>query len=147
MSIAEMPPRRKPRREELPKDANLCEYCTAKCCSYIALPIDTPVERADFDNLRWYIMHGHGSINVFVEGKQWYLMVHEVCRHLLPDNRCGTYETRPQICRDYHTDACEYSDDWVYDMIFETPEQIWEYAEIALGEELIPPRGLPVLAS
>ena len=30
----------KPRRSDIPSDANLCEYCTAKCCRYFALPID-----------------------------------------------------------------------------------------------------------
>ncbi len=85
---------RKPKREDLPKDANLCEFCSAKCCKYIALPIDTPETREDFDNLRWYIMHGSGTINVFVEEDQWYLMIHQACQHLLPDNRCGVYHTR-----------------------------------------------------
>ncbi len=137
---------RKPKREDLPKDANLCEFCSAKCCKYIALPIDTPETREDFDNLRWYIMHGSGTINVFVEEDQWYLMIHQACQHLLPDNRCGVYHTRPQICRDYHTDNCEYNDDWVYDRIFESPDQVWEYAEAVLGVDLIPPKGLPILA-
>lgn len=143
MATATVP--QKLRREDVPKGANLCEYCTAKCCRYIALPIDTPDDRKEFDNLRWYLMHGLGSINVFVEDDQWYLMIHEDCRHLLPDGRCGTYETRPQICRDYTTDECEYDDDWTYEQIFETPEQVHEYAEIALGKTLIPPRGLPIL--
>ena len=30
------------RREELPPGKVLCEYCTAKCCHYFALPIETP---------------------------------------------------------------------------------------------------------
>jgi Fe-S-cluster containining protein len=51
------------------------------------------------------------------------------CQHLLPDNRCGNYEDRPQICRDYNTDACEYDDPGVHERLFETPEQLWEYAE------------------
>jgi uncharacterized protein len=30
------------------------------------------------------------------------------CPHLLADNRCGVYDRRPQICRDYTPDAlCE----------------------------------------
>jgi Fe-S-cluster containining protein len=59
-------------------------------------------------------------------------MVHTVCRHLQTDNRCGIYDTRPQICRDYSTDKCEYEDDWTYERYFETPEQIQEYAEAVL---------------
>ena len=32
------------------------------------------------------------------------------CQHLQADNRCGNYEDRPHICREYSTDACEYDD-------------------------------------
>jgi Fe-S-cluster containining protein len=53
---------------------------------------------------------------------------------LQPDNRCGIYETRPQICRDYSTDNCEYEDDSVYDQYFEAAEQISEYVEAVLGQ-------------
>jgi len=117
----------KVRREDLGPDENLCEHCTAKCCRYFALPIETPTEFADFEFIRWYLLHDRAS--VFVDDDVWYLLVHTTCKHLQDDYRCGIYETRPQICRDYTTDACEYDDDWCYDKYFETPEQIWEYAE------------------
>ncbi|EAQ78609.1 YkgJ family cysteine cluster protein [Blastopirellula marina] len=125
--------RTKPYREDLKPGEVLCEHCTAKCCRYFALPIDTPDEMADFEFIRWYLLHDRAS--VFVDGESWYLLVHTTCKHLRADNMCGIYDTRPQICRDYTTENCEYEDDWVYDMYFETPEQIWEYAEA------IAPRG------
>ncbi len=123
----------KPRRSQVAKDANLCEYCTAKCCHYFALPIDEPDCRKDFDYIRWYLLHDRAS--VFVDDGEWYLLVHTTCKHLLDDHRCGIYETRPQICRDYTTDACEYEDDWVYEKYFETPEQIVEYCDARFGPE------------
>ena len=123
----------KPKREDLPHDANLCEYCTAKCCRYFALPIETPENPQDLDYIRWYLLHE--SASVFVDEGEWYLLVSTVCRHLQADQRCGIYETRPQICRDYSTKACEYDDDSTYDQYFETPEQISEYAEA-----LFPPK-------
>ena len=141
--------RHKPRREDLPADANLCEYCTAKCCRYFALPIDNPESKQDFDFVRWYLLHD--AATVFVEDDQWYLLVHTTCKHLQDDHRCGIYMTRPQICRDYTTDKCEYEDDWTYEQYFETPEQIAEYAEAFLGTEWNPdvrspePPLLPVL--
>ena len=51
---------------------------------------------------------------------------------------CGTYLTRPQICRDYTTDNCEYGNTGCYDKFFEAPEQLWEYAEA-----ILPPKPLP----
>ena len=126
-------PRAKPRREAIPKDKVLCEYCPAKCCRYFALPIEEPEDYADFEFMRWFLLHERAT--VFREGQQWYLLVHTVCRHLREDNLCGIYETRPQICRDYTTDNCEYEDDWTYDFYLETPEQVVEYCEATLQDE------------
>jgi len=123
--------RSKPRREDVPADEVLCMYCTAKCCRYFALPIDEPEDWKDFDYVRWYLMHERAT--TFIEEDQWYLLVHNKCKNLQDDNMCGIYETRPQICRDYTTDNCEYEDDWVYDHYWETHEQIEEYAEALLG--------------
>ncbi|MEC7678378.1 MAG: hypothetical protein VX694_03850, partial [Planctomycetota bacterium] len=55
MSVVEKVVKRK--RIDFPEDANLCEYCTAKCCHYFALAIDEPVNRRDFDFIRWYLLH------------------------------------------------------------------------------------------
>ncbi|MFM7519090.1 MAG: YkgJ family cysteine cluster protein [Planctomycetota bacterium] len=130
MSIA-TPIRTKPKREEIPADRVLCEYCTAKCCRYFALPLETPSTREDFEYIRWFLLHEHAT--VFTEEGCWYVCVHTECKHLQPDNRCGIYETRPPICREYTTKDCEYEDDWVYDRYFETPEQVAEYMEAVLG--------------
>lgn len=121
----------KPSREDLPKDVNLCEHCTAKCCRYFALPLETPTSREEFESLRWFLLHEQAT--AFTEEGEWYVCIHTVCKHLQPDNRCGIYETRPPICREYTTDNCEYEDDWVYDQYFETAEQVVEYMEAVLG--------------
>jgi Fe-S-cluster containining protein len=135
-------------REKLQPHECLCDYCSAKCCRYFALPIDTPRTHSDFDSLRWYLLHDRASL--FVEEGTWYLLVQTACRHLQPDNRCGIYETRPRICRDYSTKNCEYEDDWVYDRYFEAPEQVEEYVEAILprGKRSIRsqrPRLLPIV--
>jgi Fe-S-cluster containining protein len=120
-------------REDLKEGEGLCDHCTAKCCKYFALPIDIPTTTKDFDYIRWYLLHGETS--VFIEDGDWYLLVHTVCKHLQADQRCGIYETRPQICREYSTDNCEYEDDWTYERYFETPEQIEEYLEAVMPDK------------
>lgn len=151
--VAELPwaqVRSKPRRADVPKSECLCDHCTAKCCRYFALQIDEPTVWHDFEILRWYLIHG--DVAIFTEDGTWYLLVFNVCRHLQPDQRCGIYLTRPQICRDYTTDNCEYEDDWVYDHYLETPEQVAEYMEAILPREegksirSAKPELLPVLA-
>ena len=131
MSTATTPPKR--RRDQVPNDAVLCDFCTAKCCRYFALPIEEPVSRKDFDYIRWYLLHDRAS--VFVDEDQWYLLVHTTCKHLQADHRCGIYETRPRICREYTTKECEFEDDWCYAVYFETPEQIDEYADAMFGPQ------------
>lgn len=120
-------------RKDLGSDENLCEYCTAKCCRYFALPIETPEKFEDFEYIRWYLLHDRAS--VFKDDEDWYLLVHTVCEHLQPDNRCGIYETRPKICRDYTTKNCEYDDDWTYDFYLETAEQVAEYTEAVIQKK------------
>lgn len=123
--------REKPCREDLKPGEILCLHCGAKCCRYFALPIDDPTTWKEFEYIRWYLLHERAT--AFTEDGTWYLLVHTRCRHLDDDDRCSRYETRPQVCRDYTTDRCEYEDDWVYDQYFETPEQVAEYAEAVLG--------------
>jgi uncharacterized protein len=142
-------PKIKIRREDLQPEESLCDHCTAKCCKYFALPMDRPKTRKDYDFVRWFLLHERAS--AFTEDGTWYLLVHTRCKHLQPDNRCGIYETRPQICREYTTADCEYDDDWVYEQYFETAEQIADYMEAVLprkrGESLRSrkPALLPVL--
>lgn len=107
----------------------LCEHCTAACCKYIALPIDKPTDKEDFDFIRWYLIHQ--NVSVFVEDGDWYISFQSTCRHLLPDNRCGIYETRPQICRDYTTDNCDYhSGDYGWEHHFTCAEHLDEYVRL-----------------
>ncbi len=131
-------------RKELPKGEVLCSYCTARCCRYFSLPIETPKTWEDYDAIRWYMFHG--KVHLFVDNGKWYLVVFADCEHLQPDNRCGTYETRPNICRKYSTSFCEYDNDTLYQQLFECAEQLWEYAEAVLPPRKTKPRGLPVLA-
>ena len=140
----------KPKREDLQPGEVLCSYCTAKCCRYFALPIDTPEKLKDYEYIRWYLLHGEAT--VFTEDDDWYLMVHTECKHLQADQRCGIYHTRPRICREYTTDECEYDDEWTYERYFETAEQVAEYAEAVLqrpskhGLRSEPPPLFPVVS-
>ena len=104
----------------------LCEHCVAACCRYVALPIDTPETRDDFEDLRWYLIHEH--ISIFVEDGDWYISFQTPCQHLLPDQRCGIYDTRPRICRKYSTEDCDYhSGDYNWEHHFTSAEHLDEY--------------------
>ena len=107
--------------------SNLCEHCTGVCCNYVALPIDIPTTTRDFDDIRWYLMHE--NMTVFVEDGDWYVQFATRCRNLRPDNRCGAYETRPKICREYQAGECDYEGGaHDYEQLFSRPEHIEAYA-------------------
>ena len=55
------------------KKKSLCDKCTGLCCRYMALPIETPEDREDYDDIRWYLCHE--DVAVFVEDGEWYINV------------------------------------------------------------------------
>ncbi|MCI0499047.1 MAG: YkgJ family cysteine cluster protein [Planctomycetales bacterium] len=110
-----------------------CKKCTGRCCRYFALPIDTPQEWDDFDDIRWYL--SHEDVTVFVEKGDWYLNVKNTCRYLCPkDFRCRNYELRPHICRKYNTGTCDLmGDEYDHEMHFLDDRQMEEYMRIKFG--------------
>jgi Fe-S-cluster containining protein len=92
------------------------------------LEIDRPTTRRQFDDVRWYLVHE--STFVFIEKRRWYLGVYARCKHLQADNRCGIYEKRPRICREYSTDSCDYhGGEYDWEVLFTSAEQLERYAE------------------
>jgi len=126
-------PRFKVKREDLAPGEVLCQHCTALCCKYFSLPIDTPTTWDDYDNIRWYL--AHGRCGMFVDDGTWYLVVFGTCQYLTANNMCGIYHERPGICREYTTEQCEYGNEYVFDKYFDHPQQVQEYAEA-----ILPPR-------
>ena len=107
---------------------NVCQECAGLCCRYLALPIETPADKDDYDDIRWYL--AHEGISVFVEEKDWYIQIASRCKHLSRDNLCGIYEERPKICRKYADDNCDFhSGDYGYEMHFGSLEEFDEYVE------------------
>ncbi len=125
--------------EPKPEDGPPCHLCTARCCKYFAVEIDAPTDAEDYEHIRWFLMHE--GIAVWMDEGDWYLEVRTVCRHLQPDNSCGIYETRPQICRDYGVkdgEPCEFfTDELEYDLYFDSDEKfdVWSRAEQEKKEE------------
>jgi Fe-S-cluster containining protein len=82
-----------------------CLSCT-QCCQYVAVEIDTPETRAEFDNIRWYLYHA--GIEVYIDHDEaWNVLFHSKCENLLPDGKCSVYDTRPNLCREFDAETCE----------------------------------------
>lgn len=88
---------------------NKCSFCTnSKCCTYATEQLATPRSKHDFDHILWQI--SHRDIQVYKDEDGWFLLINNACTHLLPGGGCGIYDTRPQVCREYSNDYCEYDE-------------------------------------
>ncbi len=115
--------------------ADPCLGCNGLCCRYFALPIETPEDWDDYDDIRWYLCHE--DVTVFVEDGDWYLNVKNKCRHLNAENRCSHYVLRPGICRKYKTDDCDKTgEDYGYELHFLDDRQMEEYMRIKFGDRV-----------
>ncbi|HTE05646.1 MAG TPA: YkgJ family cysteine cluster protein [Planctomycetota bacterium] len=118
------------RRKGVPFAQSKCGSCIALCCRYFALEIDRPTVPADFENLRWYLLHER--VNVFVEGRRWYVQIFNKCAALGADFKCTIYETRPAICREYDNDVCDKDEalgDSTSDQLFRSVGELEAYRD------------------
>jgi len=112
-----------------------CDNCNGLCCRYFALPIDTPADKADYDDIRWFLCHK--GITVFVEDGDWYINIKNKCRHLTKDNKCAIYNKRPKICRDYSHKDCDFVEgEYDYELHFTNDKQMAEYIKIKFGNNI-----------
>jgi uncharacterized protein len=106
-----------------------CAECGARCCRHVAMSIDKPVCKRDYDNIRWFLMHKGVSVFVDHDG-DWVVQFLADCRYLGTSHECTRYEERPRVCRDYPApdDECEHlGEDEPHRILFTTAEQFEQY--------------------
>jgi len=113
-----------------------CEECTGLCCRYFALPIETPEDEEDYDDIRWYLCHK--DITVFKEDGDWYINIKNKCKYLSEkDYSCKIYKKRPKICRDYSRKECDLTEgEYDYELHFTDDKQMEEYMKIKFGNNI-----------
>ena len=92
---------------ELPaeENADLCAGCV-KCCTYIAVEVDSPRAAWEYDQWVWALYHQ--GIELYVERpERWFLHVETRCRQLNASGRCDIYGRHPVLCREYDPRSCE----------------------------------------
>jgi Fe-S-cluster containining protein len=96
--------------KEKPRTAPDCGTCNGLCCRHIAMHLDTPSKKGDYDNLRWFLTHKNVMVGIDHE-KNWMIEMTTSCRHLRK-NRCTIYAKRPRICKIFPgtEDTCEHED-------------------------------------
>lgn len=109
-----------------------CDTCRALCCRHVAMEIDRPTCKRDYDNIIWYLLHD--KVHVFVDHEgDWMVEFETPCRNLRQDFRCGDYENRPRMCREYPDpdNHCEFEGrgNPYYRHHFSRPEEFISYLE------------------
>ncbi len=104
---------------------NSCDGCD-KCCKYIALEIDEPETKKEFDQIRWFLIHK--DVWIFIDhDDSWNIQFNTPCENL-KEGLCTVYETRPQICREYSSENCErFGDGDSFKFLWKTVDEfeIW----------------------
>jgi uncharacterized protein len=84
---------------------NPCHGCT-KCCEYVALEIDKPEDKKDFDQIRWFLTHK--NVWIFIDhDDSWNIQFNTLCEKLDENKWCGIYEKRPHICGAHSSENCD----------------------------------------
>lgn len=106
-----------------------CADCGGRCCRYIAIQIDKPSTKKDYDYIRWYL--AHRDVNVFVDHERnWFVEFRTPCEFQDVDKKCMIYNKRPNICRGHGNGEgeCEYYDT-PYSAYFSDLEEFEKYLD------------------
>ena len=116
------------RKDEVEHQLRICTLeCGARCCRYVTTAIQAPRVTVDWDEIRWWL--AHDGVMVTKDEDGWMLHVQTRCRHLLPDNRCGIYETRMMACEEYDAANCEFTGEVDYQVHLRTEEDLADHLE------------------
>lgn len=87
------------------ENADLCEGCV-RCCSYLAIAIDSPRAAWEYDQWIWALHHE--KVAIYVEHPEaWFIHFETRCRQLDAHGRCQIHGRHPVLCREYDPRACE----------------------------------------
>ena len=82
-----------------------CDNCSGDCCKTIAIYIDKPKSKDDFEDIKWYLYHE--NVYVYIDNKNdWLVLFPSKCMHL-KNGRCAIYDKRPPVCREAKIAECE----------------------------------------
>ncbi len=106
---------------------NPCGLCLADCCKEVAVSINSPKTKKDWDEIKWLV--AHKNIQVFKDFENdWLVEFFTPCEKLDTKNRCTIYKKRPYICKNHPADNCIKTDpDKYYKVLFKNFEDVEKY--------------------
>ncbi len=106
---------------------NSCQECKGECCRYVAVKLGEPKDSADWDEIKWLIIHE--GVMVYKDNEdEWMVEFRTKCKHLDDStNKCTNYEHRPEICKGHDPQDCDASPGEFSKVLFEKPKDVDEY--------------------
>jgi len=107
-------------------DKGLCSGCDL-CCRHVALEIEKPVDKEDFEQIRWFLLHE--NVWIFIDyDDSWNIQFNTKCSKLNKNGLCDIYEKRPMICKNYSPEDCEKNGEGnSFKILWKTVEEFEEW--------------------
>jgi Fe-S-cluster containining protein len=103
-----------------------CNDCNGMCCKHVAIEIDTPETKEDFENIRWFV--AHKNVKVYIdEDDLWHVEFSTPCEFFGENNQCKIYDKRPAICREYSQEECLFHNPYAEKYTFNSLDEIDDY--------------------
>ena len=117
-----------PDRHAMDEISRTCmEECGARCCRYITVVLPPARREYELDEWGWFL--AHENVSIYFAGRQWRLEMRCRCRYLDANNACTIYDQRPEVCRYYERDSCEFSGKVKHLHHFDTKEELDRWRE------------------
>jgi Fe-S-cluster containining protein len=106
-----------------------CSGCKAWCCRAVAVEIDAPTTKEDFDDIKWKV--AHKNVIVYKDNdSDWLVEFHADCGHLDENWQCKVYDGRYKMCREHDIESCVvHGEGEIGTVIFTKPEDVDKYLE------------------
>ncbi|MFC1753937.1 YkgJ family cysteine cluster protein [Thermoproteota archaeon] len=104
-----------------------CRNC-GNCCNHVAIEIDEPTTKAEYQEILWFLLHK--GVKVFVDyDDEWFVEFPALCEWRKND-KCVNHGQRPSICKDYSSKDCvNTGDDKVEKLTFDTHDDFMKFLE------------------
>jgi uncharacterized protein len=104
-----------------------CEECNAKCCRTVAVALDKPTTKRQWEEIKWLVAHENTIVYKDNEN-DWVVEYTTNCKYIDENNKCNIYDKRPQICRTHKLETCVINGDGdYYKILFKEIDDVENY--------------------
>jgi len=104
-----------------------CKNCGG-CCNHIAVEIDKPTSKNDYQQILWFLLHKNVRISIDNDN-DWLIEFLTPCEWR-KDEKCINHTKRPNICKAYSSEECVMNGEGEADKhLFTTYDEFMAYVK------------------